>query len=411
MGSDVREEIRRNHLRTVELVDLVIDLTPKWLALRQTPADVQKNLAQLGIWAQQIRTQRLRVLATWNDGLEKQYAAVGTPITTPFREYVPAKPGFVVNEHPFIVVDSAHELVAGLCNEPDPPKIQAREHTADGRSLVLEPTPKGALLGVTSQFFGACRTVEIAGVRSALEDEFQKVMADLGSTAEEPSVEGDRQTAVQRRFHELVGRARIHGDLKRSDLPGRQSLAMLAVEETPEPRYQQLSEAAMGLLPRGGADKDLTFMLAQDVLHVLATREAVYRDKALKLTDDEDLWWMLAVADWADEHNLDLMKARAALTVGSQSPTGATATRAADARVSVEDAIAGRPDLGLPKTPKATLYRWMGQKARAAALGVDPKGLKGMQMLLVEALKRMLQSGSRQAESVPRRAKGGKSRD
>ena len=211
MGSDVREEIRRNHLRTVELVDLVIDLTPKWRALRRTPADVQKNLAQLGIWAQQIRTQRLRVIATWNDELEKQYAAVGTPITTPFREYVPEKPGFVVREHPFIVVNSAHELVVDLCLEPDPPRIQAGENLGGGR-LVMEPPPKGAILGETSSFFGGCSIVKVAEMRSALEEEFRKVMVDLGSTAEEPSVEGDRQAALQRRFHELVERARAQCD-------------------------------------------------------------------------------------------------------------------------------------------------------------------------------------------------------
>ena len=79
--------------------------------------------------------------------------------------------------------------------------------------------------------------------------------------------------------------------------------------------------------------------------------------------------------------------------------------------MSVTDALAGRPDLGLEPTPKATLYRWMGQKARATSLGIDPKGMKVIQLLSVEALKKMRRTGRRQSGSVPRGSTDGNSRD
>ena len=55
-------------------------------------------------------------------------------------------------------------------------------------------------------------------------------------------------------------------------------------------------------------------------------------------------------------------------------------------RVTFEDALRGRPDLGLSPTPKSTLQRWIRNPTTASDLGANPKGKFVSQMLYVDML-------------------------
>ena len=57
-----------------------------------------------------------------------------------------------------------------------------------------------------------------------------------------------------------------------------------------------------------------------------------------------------------------------------------------DDRVTYKEALAGRPDLGLPRTPKTTLRRWCQDPQAASDLGVNPKGKVSAQQPLVSGL-------------------------
>lgn len=58
-------------------------------------------------------------------------------------------------------------------------------------------------------------------------------------------------------------------------------------------------------------------------------------------------------------------------------------------RVTFADAVAGRPDLNLPRTPKTTLVRWIKAPQSATDLDVNPKGKVNAQTPLVDGLLRL----------------------
>jgi hypothetical protein len=61
----------------------------------------------------------------------------------------------------------------------------------------------------------------------------------------------------------------------------------------------------------------------------------------------------------------------------------------AEMRVNYRDAIDGRPDLNLPRTPPTTLRRWCEDPKAASDLGVNPKGRVDAQQPLVSGLLRL----------------------
>lgn len=72
-------------------------------------------------------------------------------------------------------------------------------------------------------------------------------------------------------------------------------------------------------------------------------------------------------------------------------------------RVTFDDAVRGRPDLGLPTTPKSTLQRWIRNPATASDLGANPEGKFVNQMLYVDMLMTLQARRPKQREQPQRK--------
>ncbi|MBK8100640.1 MAG: hypothetical protein IPK26_26420 [Planctomycetes bacterium] len=76
----------------------------------------------------------------------------------------------------------------------------------------------------------------------------------------------------------------------------------------------------------------------------------------------------------------------------SEQPEGSVPAKTevlSDVRISYHDVIDGRPDLGLPRTPKTTYRTWCRDPQAAADLDVNPKGRVAAQQPLLSGLMRL----------------------
>jgi hypothetical protein len=104
------------------------------------------------------------------------------------------------------------------------------------------------------------------------------------------------------------------------------------------------------------------------------------------------------IADLPDQlpmaKNVALEEVRQAVRAELQAHT----TQDKQRRVTFKQALDGVPELGLPATAPATLYKWMGQEATARILGTDHRAKPGAQDLLVDGLLRLQRAGGGRAQ-------------
>jgi hypothetical protein len=131
---------------------------------------------------------------------------------------------------------------------------------------------------------------------------------------------------------------------------------------------------APGAVPQNALAAVAEFAPNDKRLHETAQRQVIR-------TTQSRTWWETLALGLKREHALAAQQATA--------PPQVALDGTQELRVSYHDAIKGRPDLNLPRTPKTTLVRWIQAPQSASDLGVNPEGKVNAQMPLVDALLRL----------------------
>ena len=373
--SPLPQGLAANHHYVIALLDIAAALLPEWNELsarmRAKPAIRQK-------WEARLRVHQLRVAASWTDAMRRDYQVVGRRAEVRVVDVAETlKTGRDHLTHR--AVASLHELVVAMCEWSTIAVPKGKKSTGGCTGVMDLRTSQVAL------FFENIETSGVLDRRQDLDAEFRQLsLVTKDQLVLTPS--NDEQPSLQQRFFVLLDRARAHGDALRKDLPDRQHLAWFGVAELPIPTQSQFDQVFTHLVPGSHPGAKETFVLSNDLWHFVITKRRHYLDLGCRLGVDADDSWMLAVGDWADEHNADLMRARQMLSEPG------TADGANERRISIHEAIQGMPELGLDPVPRSTLYEWLKDKERAAVLGVSASGMPSMKRPLVDGLLRFQRS-------------------